>query len=124
MASVKEIAWVAGILEGEGCFFASNKKCLASAVIALVSTDLDVILKFKEITKCQNQVQISRRNSKYWKTSYKILVSGNLSIQWMMTIYSLMGTRRKEKIAELLSNWERSLGSGAPGRLRVIKKVG
>lgn len=118
MATSVDIAWVAGLLEGEGCFSISNQKCLSSGIISLVSTDYDTIVRFKCITKTSNMIQTARRNTKYWKTCYKILISGNLAIQWMMTIYPLMGIRRQEAIRNLLNRWKSSPGAGSHNKKR------
>ena len=118
MPSTKDIAWVAGMLEGEGCFFVSNNRCLASATIAVMSTDYDIILRLRSVTGTTNFVQTIRRNTKYWKTCYKLLISGNKAIQWMMTIYPLMGIRRQEKIAYLLGRWKSSPGAGSHNKKR------
>src|SRR5204863_8589609 len=43
-----------------------------------------------------------------WKTSYRLKINGNLAIQWMMTLYCLMGVRRKLKIREHINKWKSS----------------
>jgi len=117
MLSVVDIAWVAGLLEGEGCFSIGNKKYLNSGVIAIASTDYDTVFRFKSITKTSNQIQ-TKKSTKYWKTCYKVTISGNRAIQWMMTIYPLMGIRRKVVIKHLLDRWKLSPGSGSHNKKR------
>lgn len=112
--SVKEIAWVAGILEGEGTFCLNNE----SVRFALAMTDLDIVEKVRNIVdKTKIISSHSEQNSKDGyerKTRYTFTVIGDHAISWMMTIYPLMGLRRKTKIRELLQYWKvkRAYGSG------------
>lgn len=99
---VKDIAWIAGLLEGEGSFAMTSKT--AGYKISLGMTDPDVIGKAAEILGT-NKISIEER-PKYNNKFYKIGIYGNLAIQWMMTIYPLMGMRRQSKIAEILNIWK------------------
>lgn len=99
MISVKEISWLAGLLEGEGCF-AYNKKI---PLFILGSIDLDIIEKTRDLINPKISITIdSNRKNIY----YHFNVYGNLAIQWMMTIYPLMGRRRKTKIKEVINIWK------------------
>ena len=40
------------------------------------------------------------------KQTWQVLLFGSKAASWMMTLYPLMGIRRKEKIAELLTYWK------------------
>lgn len=109
MITVKEIAWVAGLLEGEGCFF-NHKNALHAPVIQLRMNDLDVIEQFQSITKWPGKISVGERPND-GNDYYSISVYGNLAAQWMMTIYTLMCSRRKEKIREVLVNWKSKVGN-------------
>ena len=102
MTNTKDIVWLAGILEGEGCFDKASKKSLR---IIIESTDLDVIESVKRITRTSALI-ISTKKIHNYKDKYKVTVYGNLAIQWVMTIYPLMHRRRREKIKELLEKWK------------------
>jgi len=104
--SVKEIAWVAGILEGEGCF-SINKN---SPAIRLGMTDLDVVERARSILKKNAKINTPQsaigKNGNLLKQRYLLTLIGNIAIQWMMTIYPLMGFRRKMKIQEIIHHWK------------------
>lgn len=104
--SVKDIAFTAGILEGEGTFCLNNN----SPRLAVAMTDLDVV-------ECvRNIIDKTKIISPYIakdcvdgferKPRYTFTLVGDLAIQWMMTVYSLMGLRRKSKIRELIHHWK------------------
>ena len=105
MTSTKQIAWVAGILEGEGSFgLTNNSRC---PCIWLGMSDVDVVRGVRNII--DPSINISGVNDgrlPHYKKQYRITVNGIRAIQWMMTIYPLMSRRRKEKIKELLSVWK------------------
>jgi hypothetical protein len=103
--SVVEISWLAGLLEGEGCFGFTNSGRTPS--IWLSMTDIDVVEKVRNLVDPSRSINITddKRKENY-KTMYRLTLNGTRAIQWLMTIYSLMGVRRKAKIRELLDVWK------------------
>ena len=97
--TIKEIAWLAGLLEGEGYF-----GCNRTAVIQLGMTDEDTISKARDMMSLDKKIYIISKENR--KTIYYFKVQGSLAIQWMLTIYSLMSRRRKEKIREILAKYK------------------
>lgn len=135
--NIKDIIWLAGLLEGEGSFGwytvdHSNGKRYSRASIQLEMCDLDIISRVRDILYeddykkgISNLYQRTNRTSydteyKLDKPSYKIAAFSNRAIQWMMTLYPLMGIRRKEKIKEVIIAWKiyspRELNSTFPKR--------
>lgn len=103
--SVKEIAWIAAIFEGEGSFGLTNSG--KTPAIWLSMTDKDIVERVRDIIDPFATVRISSDERKpTYKDSYRFYVSGKLAASWMMIIYSLMGTRRKAKITECLIAWK------------------
>lgn len=103
MPQSHEIHWLAGLLEGEGHFDYHQRQ----ARIRLNMTDLDVVQKARNLIN--PKVKISERTdpkNPHYKLQYCIDIGNNLAIQWMMTIYSLMGSRRKEEIRNVLLGWK------------------
>jgi hypothetical protein len=110
-----DIAWLAGLLEGEGCFF-QNKSGTAPQ-ISLAMIDKDTIKRASFIFGlggwCRRMTPDSSDIIGTRKNKYVFTIGGNEAIQWMMTLYSLMGERRKSKIKSILDSWKsnsRSLG--------------
>lgn len=101
--TTKDIIWLSGILEGEGCF----SKCGNKITIQLQMTDKDTVQKAYKIFNSGGSITPYFGNKvKQNKTIYCITIRGDRAAMWMMTLYSLMGERRKEKIKSLLSFWK------------------
>ena len=101
--ALRNIAWLAGLLEGEAYF------CLQSGSpgIRLAMTDLDVVLRATELLGAhsvnpQRQADTAKDS---WKPMYRTSVHGAVAAGWMMTIYPFLGARRREKIREILADW-------------------
>jgi hypothetical protein len=116
MTNLKDIAWVAGIIEGEGYFDLASKTSYPRITVAMC--DLDVVIRFAEITGARTVR--TKKNSAGVKQQYHARVQGAQAIGWLMTIYALMGERRKAQIRHLLETWkankQRTAGAG-----RVVK---
>lgn len=97
MIETKDIYWLAGLLEGEACFGLTGG---TTPRIQISMTDKDVIQRaalllgtptvFLHGGKLQRQQQ------------YGCAVNGVRAAGWMMTLYSLMGERRQERIRHVL----------------------
>jgi len=104
MISTHDIAWLAGLLEGEGCFFITPDN---APVISLAMSDKDIIEKAQDVMGKFKQIRISRdARGSHWKTMYNARCYGILAIGWMMTIYQFLGRRRREKIREVITQWK------------------
>ena len=109
--SVKDIAWLAGLLEGEGCFCGASNRPHRPA-IQLAMTDVDIVRRAGRILGSRiggpyfhKQKRLDGGNR---KSFYRCGVSGHFAAAWMMTLYPLLGERRKNKIKELLEIWKSS----------------
>jgi hypothetical protein len=100
-----DLCWLAGILEGEGCFSYS-----CSPGIKIGSTDKDIV---DRVAKYFNRK--SRGGYKYKvnkKPVYYTEIWGIAAIEWMKRLYPLMGIRRKQKIKENIIRFKNSPGKG------------
>lgn len=105
MISVKEIAWVAGILEGEGSFGLTNKR--KAPCIWLGMSDADVIERVRSIVDKSLSITIIKNSRKpTYKDQYRITLNGSRAIGWMFTIYQFMSIRRKARIRECIQAWK------------------
>lgn len=93
-----QIAWAAGLLEGEGCF----KKSGASPSVVVAMTDRDAVDKIAALWGSEATVWTRRGPL---KTPYFTAIYGGPAVGWMMTIYSFLGSRRQAKIRELIADW-------------------
>jgi hypothetical protein len=93
-----DIAWLAGLLEGEGRF-SKRGNCVT---IQLYMSDRDVVERAARLLKAPSIGVREPRRSAH-KPCYYCTVSGPEAAAWMMTLYRLMGTRRQARIRELLA---------------------
>ena len=100
MISLSEIAWLAGLLEGEGCFTFSK-----GPDVVLKMTDKDVVERAASLMGAK-VIARDPKNIK-WKRTYCASIHGYQAIAWMLTIYPFMGERRKEKIIENIGQMEK-----------------
>lgn len=105
--TIRDIAWVAGIVEGEGCLFYRNGVSLRVAM-----TDKDVIEKFADIVGGNvrggniSPSRLGHPRKPYWH----VTLYGKHAVAWMMTIYTLLGSRRQKKAEELIALWKQMPG--------------
>lgn len=102
MPTTNDINWIAGLLEGEGCFYQHNKSTVA---FCLKMTDEDIVKRASTLLKGSFQGPhgpYGLQRKPYWLTK----VYGVQAVSWMMTIYILMGNRRQLKIKELIDFWK------------------
>lgn len=99
-----QIAWVAGLIEGEGTFGVTQTN---SPFIAIQMNDKDVLEQAQSImngTSLYGPYK-HRRGDSYDTPHYRLAVYGTLAISWMMTLYTLMQSRRKAKMKYIIDWW-------------------
>ena len=107
MIAIKDLYWLAGIIEGEGTFgyYNSKRNRLAYPRVKVKMTDEDVVRKCHEISGVGRvfgpyKADETRKESWSWVVQDQASAGG-----LMMTLYSLMGKRRQAKIHECLTAW-------------------
>lgn len=106
MLQMNDLYWLAGLLEGEGCFTITKMAPGGSIVISVGSADLDVIERIKKIMGGPNIIQRRKANPKATKPHYQFQVCSRTAVAWMMTLYTLLSVRRRARIMELLKWWK------------------
>ena len=96
------VAWIAGLLEGEGTFDLANK---ITPRIRIVMTDLDVMIKAAQVLGAPS-VNATKRPTRGNKTAYYLAVHGDMAISWMLKVYDFMGDRRKQEILRCIDLWK------------------
>lgn len=99
---INHIYWIAGFLDGEGCFGYYNR----TPIILVGSTDKDLMELYVKYTKVINKLMVVKSRDGVRKVAYRIAITGSLAVQWMMTLYPLMCQRRKNKIKSVISSWK------------------
>ena len=103
-----ELAWLAGLLEGEGCFWlrkprGARQSC--SPYLAVSMTDKDVVERVAKIFGVQVKKKPDQRKAHY-KPCWTVQASGPRAALWMNRMLPFMGMRRTARINEVLKEWE------------------
>lgn len=111
--TIREIAWAAGIIEGEGTIIAAVTKAsdgykIRQFRLAVEMTDLDVLLKLRDILgpRCTLRERTPPSANPKHRRRYILCLTGNELAGWLMTIYALMGQRRRDRIRTALLLWK------------------
>lgn len=108
MSGIRDFGWVAGILEGEGCFSVKVR----SISITCKMADEDIIRGLYEVTG------VGRLTGPYFKENRKPIYSWEVSARQdvicvINSVYPYMGIRRSQKI-DLMIAWDAAHPIGAP----------
>lgn len=119
MVNANDIRWLAGYLEGEG-YFISGYPPGVRPRIGVKTTDLDVAQRVGRLFEANVRPVRSNEGRLGKKQLYTVEANSSKAIGWMMTLYSLLGKRRKEQIRLVLTNWKSRRAE--PGRVGRSKR--
>ena len=96
-----DAAWLAGLLEGEGSFFASRRENKLRGTVSMQSSDQDVIDRVQRITGTGNITHVLRENRKpVW--GWALCAKADV-VALMHRMLPLMGERRSQQIMTALA---------------------
>ena len=107
-----ELYYVAGLLEGEGCFTWQNsnrkgkKRFFGGLLIDIKMSDRDIIERYRQISGATAKIQVHKAANVRCRTQYGQRISGYAAANLMRLLLPLMGTRRSKKITSLLDYWD------------------
>ena len=78
----------------------------SSPVIAVHITDKDVAERAR-ILMGGKTLHCRDAGNPRWKPTFGFAVCGRRAIGWMLTLYTFMGIRRRQKIREIVTEWAR-----------------
>jgi transposase len=96
-----EIAWIAGLLEGEGTFGMSDR----SICVKILMTDRDIIERAAALLRGHMYTRRAPKIDRPRRPAWVAQVKGPGAAGWMMTIYRLLGARRREQVRRAISKW-------------------
>lgn len=94
------LAWVAGIFEGEGCWYPNKNRSNWKLLIEVSMTDEDVIRHLHKVVGFGSVTTKGRTGS--LKTIYKWCCSGDAAEELAMKLIEFLGTRRRARLNEVL----------------------
>jgi hypothetical protein len=124
--SETELAWLAGLLEGEGSFLKAPPSSPNSPRVSLEMTDKDVVDRAAALMN-GNVVRRDNLKSTRWKPTYRVIVKGLRAAVLMRLLYPQMSARRRLQIDAALSIYiERKTGDNtrrlSEGQVRQIRE--
>lgn len=111
----ERIAWVAGLLEGEGTFQFYDRKVKTEGkeypcrglTISCTMTDKDVLVRLQRWSGC-GLIYATRKHEKFDRVKPQFMWTAQGSKEayaLMIAIFPFMGKRRQAKIKEVLTSW-------------------
>lgn len=103
MIKIQDIHYVAALFEGEGHF--GFYKC---PTMQIAMTDHEPLYKIRSIMNPNVNIRkvLKKSYNIKCKDQYIFHMSGQIAIEWMMTIYLLMCPRRQEQIRKTIQQWK------------------
>jgi hypothetical protein len=119
--SIADIAWLAGILEGEGCFgiYPQTPRGTRMALIC-VSTDLDVLESAQRIAGCgsikpRTTARGETKPAFAWRTQSRAEV-----VRLINLVLPYMHSRRREKIVAMMVDETYRRISAVPAKMQRV----
>lgn len=105
MLSDLDLAWLAGLIEGEGTFDSPRRVggrggSYRGCVITVGMTDEDVVARFARLVGAKSYHSRPGRDGRL--ALYSCTISEPYAIVLMLRLYPLMGLRRQQRIAECI----------------------
>lgn len=115
MLTQRDLGWIAGIVEGEGCLgLHGNGAGTWRPHLTIGMTDRDTVERLRDLIAPGRAIETQRRPEPI-KPLYRVRVLGRRAAAWMMTLYPLLGERRQVRARVVLDHW-RTHGRGAHAR--------
>lgn len=105
------VAWMAGLLEGEGCFTVTRRhykgrEGLPSVRVQLKMTDYDIMLRFGDLVgkapyQRKSHTEMFTRDNRPLLPIYDVTVYGKAAVDLMQLVRPYMGVRRQGRIDQL-----------------------
>lgn len=112
-----DIIWLAGLLEGEGCFTTFD----VTPGIVLQMTDKDIVERVSKVFG--TEIRKTNPRTKNCKFTYIIRVYGGKAIGVMFSIYPFMGKRRKARIKEVINKWKSHVNKRTKLNSRIVEFI-
>jgi len=99
-----DLAWLAGLLEGEGSFIANRGARSSYPVIKVEMCDQEVIERAARLL--ETRVWLVPPGTEGWRPTYVAQIAGHRAAEWMRAVRPFMGLRRTAAIDAALSAYQ------------------
>lgn len=125
--TLREIMWLAGLLEGEGCFgLNGGTRKTRTPRLNVSMTDKDVVEHVARLFRSRVQHRV---RGAHYKDVYTTALYARNAVAWMLTLYPLLGMRRRQAIRKSVTHWrslrvknDQGAGRTAPRCLSEAKR--
>lgn len=117
-----DLAWLAGLLEGEGSFLKGSPSKPNRPRVSLQMTDADVVNRAAALMGAGVGRKYDRRNPN-WKPIYQVVLSGGRSVDLMKRLRPHMGQRRQQQIDEAMACFEDRSNRLTDHKVRDIREA-
>jgi hypothetical protein len=96
-----QVAWLAGLLEGEGSFRFQRRR---GVIVQFTTTDLDIAERAAALLSVRPWGPYRdkyRERKPYWQ----VRVCSSRAVGLMFSVFSFLGERRRQQVKESLSEW-------------------
>jgi hypothetical protein len=111
-----EIAWLAGIYEGEGSCSITSGRAIR---VEIVMTDRDIIERVQSLTGLGSVSSLAPRGEKY-KPSYRWSVGSINAVVFLTAILPWLGKRRSGRAQDAIDNWNSNKKQSTAGDIACI----
>jgi hypothetical protein len=113
-----EVAWLAGIYEGEG--YCGIRYPGRNFSVQITMSDFDIIERFHELVGIGTVREIKPRGKETYKVCKQWVVSSIDAVHFLETITPWLGIRRKERAIEAIDNWRNNRTQTSKGDTTCI----
>jgi hypothetical protein len=119
-----DLAWAAGLFEGEGCLYEVTGQALPHLSLTLEMRDLDIVERFLGVLR-SNGVQTRAKISTRWRGNenhsrqYAVKITGKPAEHAYMLLRHNLGERRRARGDEILSRRRQSERDNTHSRICV-----
>jgi hypothetical protein len=126
MATSRGVEWLAGLMEGEGCFTRQRGRTgTITPIVSVVMTDRDVVESARVLMEGigGRAIRLQSRGLMSGKTAWDARTSGMPAIKIMLAVLPFMGERRAHAIRRLITAWSPKQLRGAVAFASEIRGI-
>lgn len=105
-----DVAWLAGIYEGEGSCAITSGRAIR---VEIVMTDQDVMSRIHSLTGCGSLRSVAQRAENY-KSAWRWSVGSGEAVDFLQAILPWLGERRSQRAQEAIANWHTNKKQSSP----------
>jgi hypothetical protein len=100
-----ELAWLAGLLEGEGSFLRGTPSQPNNIKVVLQMSDKDIVEKAAKLMSHAHTYNAGKPKEDHWRQMYHAKASGRRAAELMLELKPYMGKRRATQIDRALNGF-------------------